>query len=201
MLTIAIQAGGQSSRMGQDKALLPFQGQPLIQRVIDRVSQLSADILITTNQPEGYRFLGFPLQPDVMPGTGALGGLFIALSAAANPFVAVVACDMPFANAQILAASLEIITSSDFDAVIPRTDFGLEPIHAVYRRETCLPAIEKALQLNRRRVIAWHQDANIRILAPNEYHHLDPLCISFWNVNSPEEFQRAEQKAMELEAT
>jgi molybdenum cofactor guanylyltransferase len=199
MLTIAIQSGGQSSRMGQDKALLPFLGKPLIQRVVARLKPLSADILITTNQPKDYQFLKFPLVPDLMPGTGALGGLYTALTAARNSFVAVVACDMPFANPDLLSECLAIILESDFDAVIPRTDFGLEPIHAVYRRETCIPAIETALQSQQRRVIAWHANANIRILLPAEYEHLDPHKLTFWNVNTPKEFQQAEQKAIELE--
>ena len=75
MLTIAVQAGGESRRMGQDKALMPFLGQPLIQRVVKRLSAIADEIIITTNQPDSYRFLGLPLFPDTRPGHGALGGL------------------------------------------------------------------------------------------------------------------------------
>jgi len=200
MLTIAIQAGGQSSRMGQDKALLSFLGQPLIQRVLDRVKHLTADILVTTNHPEGYRFLGVPLVPDILPGTGALGGLYTALKTARNPFIAVIACDLPFVNPKLLTACLDILIAANFDAAIPSTPYGLEPIHAVYRRETCLPAVEAALRANQRRVIAWHETANIRILTPDEITPIDPLGITFWNVNTPEEFQKAEAKAVELDS-
>ncbi len=85
MLTVAIQAGGESRRMGQDKALLPFLGQPLIVRVIERLKLLADEILVTTNHPQAYQFLGLPLYPDQQPGRGALGGLYTALNAASHP--------------------------------------------------------------------------------------------------------------------
>ena len=72
MFSIVIQAGGQSSRMGQDKALLPFLGEPLIQRVLDRVRPIADEILVTTNQPDSYQFLDVPLYTDVTPGRGAV---------------------------------------------------------------------------------------------------------------------------------
>ena len=95
MLTLAIQAGGRSSRMGKDKALLDFGGQPLIQQVLSRLESLADETIVTTNHPEDYHFLGFPLIPDVIPDRGALGGLYTALNAASHPLVAVVACDLP----------------------------------------------------------------------------------------------------------
>ena len=95
MLTICVQAGGESSRMGQDKALMPFLGRPLIQRVTDRLAPIADEVIVTTNHPEDYRFLGLPLFPDLKPGRGALGGLYTALSSATCESVAVVACDMP----------------------------------------------------------------------------------------------------------
>ena len=73
MLTVAIQAGGTSRRMGQDKALSPFLGQPLIQHVVNRLSSLAAEIMVTTNQPQAYSFLSLPLYLDLIPGRGAAG--------------------------------------------------------------------------------------------------------------------------------
>jgi len=198
MLTLVIQAGGQSNRMGRDKALLPFCGEPLIQRVINRLTHLPAEILVTTNQPEKFAFLNLPLYPDILPGRGALGGLYTALRAAHHPFVAVVACDMPFANPDILSTCRTRLEESEADAVLPRTEQGLEPFHAVYRRKTCLPAVEHALATGQRRVISWHQDRKIHVLLPQEIAQLDPLGLAFWNINTPEAFQQAEKKACEL---
>jgi molybdopterin-guanine dinucleotide biosynthesis protein A len=192
MITLCIQAGGKSSRMGGDKALLDFGGKPLIQQVLARMASLAPETIITTNHPEGYRFLGIPLIPDLIPERGALGGLYTALSAASNPLVAVVACDMPFANPDILRTCQDmLLADSDLDAVIPSTGHGLEPLHAVYRKETCLPAIKAALEAGKWKVISWHSDVNVRVLSPQEVAALDPKGLAFENVNTPEEFAAA----------
>ena len=88
MLTLAIQAGGESRRMGSDKALLPFLGSPLVLRLFSRLAWIADEVLVTSNQPEPYRFLGLIPIPDLLPGLGALGGLYAALSAASHPFAA-----------------------------------------------------------------------------------------------------------------
>jgi len=186
--------------MGEDKALIPFLGKPLIERVLDRVQHLGDETIITTNHPAGYRYLDLPLVPDVIPDRGALGGLYTALKAAKHPFVAVVACDMPFANPDILRlAHRQLQEQPDTDAVIPGTEHGLEPLHAVYRRSTCLPAVKAAIQADKWRLISWHQDANIHILPPEEIHQIDPRGIAFRNINTPEAFHQAEKLARDLE--
>lgn len=195
MLTVAIQAGGESRRMGQDKALIPFLGRPLIQRVIERLLPVADELIVTTNRPEAYQFLGLPLFPDLAPGRGALGGLYTALSAARQPLVAVVACDMPFVCANLLAALRDALKATDHDVAIPRPDGGLEPFHAVYRRATCLPYIEDALQADKWRVDAWFAKARIRFFDPQELRTFDPELRCFSNVNTPEELAAAEQTA------
>jgi molybdopterin-guanine dinucleotide biosynthesis protein A len=178
--------------MGQDKALLDFGGQPLIQHVIQRLAGLSAETLVTTNQPDGYRFLDVPLVTDLLPDRGALGGLYTALSAASQPLVAVVACDLPFASRELLAACRDqLLAEPGLDAVIPSTAQGLEPLHAVYRRATCLPAVQTAIAADRWKMIAWHRDANVRIMSPAESASYDPQGLAFLNVNTPEDFLRA----------
>ncbi len=198
MLSLVIQAGGQSKRMGQDKGLISFLGKPLVQRVIERLAPLADEILITTNQPEGYRFLGYRLVADLLPGKGALGGLYTALSTATSPLVAVVACDMPFASPQLLAAEQAWLSNGAYDAAIPNPSGGMEPFHAVYRRQTCLPAIKMALEANQWRADAWFAQVNIRLIPTDEILRYDPTELAFWNVNSPEELSRAEERAKSL---
>ena len=197
MLSLVVQAGGESRRMGQDKALAPFLGKTLIERVIDRLSSMADEILVTTNQPGSYAFLGLPLVQDVIPGRGALGGLYTALSAASHPLVAVVACDMPFVSAALLAFQRDLLLREGYDAVIPRTAGGTEPFHAVYDRATCLPAVQAAIQADKWRVDAWFARANVRLLAPEETHPHDPQGLAFWNVNTPEDLAEAERIATE----
>jgi molybdopterin-guanine dinucleotide biosynthesis protein A len=195
MLTVCIQAGGQSSRMGEDKALRPFLGRPLIQRVVERLTPVADELIVTTNHPDDYRFLDLRLIPDLKPGRGALGGLYTALASASHPLVAVVACDMPFARASLLRAASGLLVEENADVVIAKSNEGYEPLHAVYRRETCLPAIEAAIEADQWKVIAWFPQVRVRILTPEEVRAHDPSGLTFWNVNTPEEFSKAEEIA------
>jgi molybdopterin-guanine dinucleotide biosynthesis protein A len=201
MLTIAIQAGGQSRRMGEDKALLTFLGKPLISRVIERVAPIAHEILVTTNSPHNYQFLGVPLYPDLIPDRGALGGLHTALSAASQPLVAVIACDMPFINRDLLAAEHDRLVETGADMIIPHTGEGLEPFHAIYRREVCLPHIAIAIQQNKWRVDSWFSRVKLEMFPLDEIKHYDPQLLSFQNVNTPEELQGAINLAKKIDAT
>lgn len=196
MFTIVIQAGGKSKRMGEDKALLPFLGRPLIERVRDRVANLGEELIVVTNRPAGYQFLNVPLYQDVIPDRGALGGLYTALSVSANPLVGVVACDMPFVSAPLLEHLTTILYETDADAALPSTEGGLEPLHAVYRRATCLPLVNNALENDIWKMIGWHEQAKVRILTPQETRQHAPYPRTFWNLNTPEEFQEAEEEAL-----
>jgi len=195
MLSLVIQAGGQSARMGEDKALKLFLGRPLIQRVIERLAPIADEILVTTNCPDDYAFLGLRLVPDLVAGRGALGGLYTALASAASPIVAVAACDMPFASASLLEAATRLMVQEEADVVIARTNEGYEPFHAVYRRAACVPAIQSAIQADQWKVIAWFPQVKVRELTMGEVTRLDPSGLAFWNVNTPEEFAEAERLA------
>jgi molybdopterin-guanine dinucleotide biosynthesis protein A len=216
MLTVCIQAGGQSSRMGEDKALKTFLGRPLIQRVAERLAPIADEMIVTTNHPEDYRFLDTSTRPtpalapgasvgqsvrslrlvaDLKPGRGALGGLYTAIASASRSMVAVVACDMPFASATLLRRASRILIEEEMDVVIPQSEEGYEPLHAVYRRETCLPAIESAINADQWKVIAWFPQVKVRVLTPQEIQEYDPSGLAFWNVNTPEEFVEAEKIA------
>jgi len=197
MISIAIQAGGESRRMGQDKALLPFLGETMLDRVIKRVAPLGDELLVTTNQPASFAHFKVQLIKDQLPGTGALGGLLTALNAAQFPVVIVVACDMPFVNADILAAACDRLHSNQADVVIPLSKEGYEPFHAVYRRETCLPVIRKALENGERRLISWFPSVDVVPITENDLVQYDPLRIAFWNVNTLDELKQAEEFARE----
>lgn len=192
-LTVSIQAGGESRRMGRNKALVPFLGEPLIQRVCRRLADLGDERLLTTNTPEAFAFLGLPCFADPLPGRGALGGLYAALSAARQEWVAVVACDLPFANPDLLRLALD--HGAGFDAVVPGTERGLEPLHAVYRREACLGIVRSALDRGRLRVDGWFPEARVRVLRPEEYAGVPDHERAFVNVNDATELSGAEALA------
>lgn len=195
MLTIAIQAGGESRRMGQDKALMPFLDRPLIQHIVDRLAPIAGEVIVTTNRPQAYQFLNLPLFPDLKPGRGALGGLFTALSAAAFPVVGVIACDMPFASVTLIKTASRLLIEDGVDVVIPKSSEGLEPLHAVYRQETCQPAIQAAIAADQWKLIEWLSWVKVRVLLPEEIKELDPSGMAFHNLNTPKDFAEAEQHA------
>lgn len=195
MLTLAIQAGGESRRMGEDKALKPFLGRPLIVHLLERLERIAEEVLVTTNRPEAYRFLGVRLVSDFVQGRGALGGLYTALAAARQPLVAVVACDMPFASREFFLQARQWMLEGNWDVIVPRSEAGYEPLHALYRRETCLPAVKAVLDAGAWRVIAWFDQVRVREVAEEEMRSLDPSGRAFWNVNTPKEFAQAEEVA------
>jgi len=195
MLSVVIQAGGQSTRMGENKALKSFLGRPLIQRVSERLASSADELLVTTNQPEDFAFLKLPLFADLRPGRGPLGGLYTALVSARYPYVAVVACDMPFASAPLLVAGAGLLAQEGADVVIAETSEGYEPLHAVYRREVCIPAIEAAMDADQWRVISWFPKVKLRKLTSQELSRYDPDGNAFWNINTPVEFAEAERRA------
>ena len=194
MMTVVIQAGGESRRMGQDKGLVRLAGQSLVARAIQRLSPIADEVLVTTNRPPAYEFLGVPLFPDLIPGRGALGGLYTALSAASQPLVAVVACDMPFVNSALLEAERQALLAAQVDIVIPHTGEGLEPFHAIYRRETCLPPIQQAIETDKWRVDSWFSQVKVELFRREDILRYDPQMLSFWNINTPEDLQKAERQ-------
>ena len=182
--------------MGEDKALKPFLGRPLIQRVIGRLKPIADELIVTTNRPADYAFLRLPLFMDLKPGRGALGGLYTAVASASSPIVAVVACDMPFASKTLLETASRLLVEEEADVVIAKTDEGFEPLHAVYRRETCVPAIEASIAADQWKVIAWFPQVKVRVLTQDEVKEHDPSGRAFWNLNTPEEFAEAEKQAL-----
>ncbi len=190
MVTLAIQAGGQSRRMGRDKGLVPLAGRPMISHVIERTAHLGDDVLITTNQPEAYSFLGFPMASDPVPGAGSLAGLHTALQAARGDTVVVLACDLPFVSAPLLEYMLRL--SSEADVVIPLRDGEYEPLHAVYRR-ACLAPLESALAAGEKRMISFFPFVRVQPVESDELDRFDPRGMSFFNVNTPAELEMAER--------
>jgi len=195
MLSLALLTGGRSIRMGQDKALMPFLGRPLIQCVLERLATVGEQVLLSTNHPADYAFLNLPSYPDIQPDCGSLGGLYTALSAARHSILAAVACDMPFANPALFKYERLLLSQTGVDVVIPSKPDGLEPLHAVYRRDTCLPVVRSALEAGELKMIGWLTEVSVRIVLPEEVAHFDPHGLAFWNLNTPEEFHQAEQRA------
>ena len=132
--TGVVLAGGKSSRFGSNKALVKLAGKPLIQYPCKVLDGLFSKNLLITNTPDQYNFLGWPTVADIYPGAGPLAGIHAALSAIDTSLIFVAGCDMPFLDRKLITYLHGL--AAGFDAVVPHTAKGLEPLHAVYRRDT-----------------------------------------------------------------
>lgn len=201
-LSVAILAGGLSRRMGQDKALLEFGGRTLLEQVIDRARAVADEMfLVATSRPEYDRF-GLRLVPDRHPRAGPLGGIYTAVAASKHQFCLVLACDLPFVNPDLLAymASVE----RDYDVLVPslaaeRSDQGgketLETLHAIYSK-ACLPAMERQLNEGIFKIIAFYSEVRVRRIPEDVVRQFDPQLLSFFNTNTPAEFEWAQRKLL-----
>jgi molybdopterin-guanine dinucleotide biosynthesis protein A len=187
-----ILAGGESQRLGMDKALLELDGQTLLARTVDKAAALSDDVIVVTNNPGRYQYLGLDVRfvPDEQPGEGALMGLYSGLRAARHGAALAVACDMPFLNALLLQYMLAKSTS--YDIVVPRLKNDLlEPLHAIYSKR-CLAFMAQLLAQGRRRIFAFYADVRVHYVEEETIARFDPLHLSFVNVNTPADWQLAQ---------
>ncbi len=190
MITVAVQAGGRSSRMGRDKALLPLGGMSLIEHVLRRVEGLGEEVLITTNRPDDYGFLGKRMVEDLEPGAGALHGLLTALEAARGERILLVGCDMPFVNRNLLEYMLAIATEAE--VIIPRRGGRFQPLHAIYAK-SCAGPVRQTLEAGEKRMISFFPRIQTSIVEQETLDRYDPEGLSFFNANTPEELAHAEQ--------
>ncbi len=190
-ISAVILAGGQSARLGQEKALLSLNGQPLLARTVERLAALSDDLVVVTNHPARFRSLGLParLVPDEQPGVGSLMGIYSGLRKARYSHALVVACDMPFLNLSLLQYMVPL--ADGHDVVIPRLDGFLEPLHAIYGK-ACLGAMKRLLDKERRQIIAFLGEVRVRYVEPHEIDRFDPQRLSFVNVNTAEDWARVQ---------
>ena len=197
-VTGVIQAGGKSTRMGgRPKALLPLGGRRIVERVVAAVAPAVDDLLVVTNTPELYAFLGLPMVGDVYPDCGSLGGIYSGLKQAPGDVAFTVACDMPFLIPEVVR--LVVGRAGEADVVIPRVGGQWETLHAAYAK-SCLPAIEAQLVAGRLKIVEFFERVSVVEIAEAEVaRHRDPALV-FMNVNTPEELERARALATELDA-
>ena len=184
-VTGVILAGGESRRMGSNKALLPHRGGRFIETVYRELAGLFAEVIVVTNEPELYKFLPCRKVPDLFPGTGVLAGVHAGLRNSATPRIFVVACDMPRLNSRLIRHLAE--AGGDWDVVIPESPAGLEPLHALYHRR-CLPAMEGTLAAGQKRIVDFFQAVQVKQVSREEVAQFDPAFDSFRNINTPEEY-------------
>jgi molybdopterin-guanine dinucleotide biosynthesis protein A len=190
-LTAAILVGGQSRRMGTNKALLTLDpsGPTIVETVARKLSAVASEVVLVGSETDEYAFLDLPQIADMVPGTGVLGGIYSALAATGRPYVLVVACDLPFLNVSLLRYMAS--RPRHFDVLVPSLD-QLQPLHAIYAR-TCLPLVEESLRSGRIKVTGWFEHAKVHTLERSIVQRYDPMLLSTFNMNTPEDLETAKQ--------
>ncbi len=190
-----ILAGGASSRMGRDKALLEIGGVPLLARTARLLEPLVAGVTVI-GPPERYTASGLHVVPDDWPGLGPLGGIATALGISRREWSLIVGCDLPYLSAAWLEWLITRALASPADALVPESTRGLEPLCAIYRTR-CGPALAAAVTAGVRKVF----DAVTRLaperLTPAQWQALALGVEPFKNMNTPEDYAEARAKLEE----
>lgn len=200
-VSAAVLAGGKSSRMGTDKALVPVSpgGPVMLEMILATLQSISDDVFIVASERPAYSVFGFPVLPDHYPAGGVLGGIGSALRYARYERCLVVGCDMPLLNPAVLRLLLTLIDEAE--AVVPRTlGHGrqggaviYQPLHAVYHRR-CLPSIEQALREGKRQAVAFLPDVHVRLVDEHVIRAWDPELWSLMSIDTPERLAEIRQR-------
>ena len=189
-ITVAIQAGGESSRMGTDKAFVEYNGRSMIETVLAQVANLGQEMFIVTNNPEPYAYLGVPTVADIFPNHGPLGGIHTAISHASHPHTLVVACDMPWLKRPLLQHLISLRRTAA--VIVPRWDKFPEPLHAIYSK-ACLAPIEANLQAKQLKITRFYGQVSVRYVDRDEIEQFDENGRSFANINTPQELTQVQK--------
>lgn len=196
-MTSIILAGGKSSRLGQSKALQVIEGKSLIQRVVDRLALLSTEIIMVTAHGEAIpcsSAIRIKTVADLYPEKGPLVGIYSGLIASSSSRAIVVGCDTPFLSVDLLEYMTQI--PSTFDVVVPRTKKKAEPLCAVYSKN-CVAPILQLLEQNELRIYRLFNMVKVKYIAEAKINSFDPEHLSFFNINSPADLERARRLAIE----
>lgn len=186
-VTGLILAGGKSTRYGTNKALVEVDGVRLIDRAVRVMKAVFKEIIILTNTPADYAFLNLPMAEDLIKNLGPIGGIYTGLEIMPHDAGFFVACDMPFLNEALLRHM--VASKGDFDAVVPRMDWMLEPLHAIYTRK-CLPVIKASIEAQDYQILKCFQKFRVKYMDEEELRAFDPELRSFFNINQPKDLPK-----------
>jgi molybdenum cofactor guanylyltransferase len=188
-------AGGAASRYGGlPKGLERVAGKRIIDRVADALREVTDDLLLVANDPSANQWLpGVDVQADLVPNAGGLGGIHAALHRAQAP-VLIVAWDMPFVPAGLLAMLRELGDAADVAVPESGSRRGVEPLCAFYA-PSCLPEIQRSLDAGDLRVVGFHSAVRVARLPAEQVSAFGDPELLFMNVNTPDDLAFAEAHA------
>lgn len=189
--TAVILTGGRSSRMGRAKALLPFDGEPLIAHIVRRLGRAFAETVVVAAPDQELPTLPVALVRDDVAYQGPVSGIYHGIRAATKDVCFVTSCDAPFLNLALVSHLLSQI--SDFDVVVPFWQERFQPLHAVYRRSV-VPLLREQLERSDLRPISLYPKVRTREIYEDEVRRFDPEGLSFLNMNTPQDYEAAVER-------
>lgn len=196
-MSCIVLGGGLSTRMGQDKLSLNFGEGSLREGTLNRLSQLGEEIILVLRQgqtpPELCAHPKVKVAFDLYLGKGPLVGIYSGLKVSHDDYSLAVACDMPFLNIDLIRYLRTL--AAGVDVVIPRIGDQVEPLHAVYSK-SCLPHIEEMMREGISRVYQLLDRVKVRYVEADEIDRFDPEHLSWFNINTPADLERAKSILM-----
>lgn len=187
-LSCIILAGGENSRIGQEKAFLKIGERTFIEEQVSSLSKIFKEIIIVTNNRKNFKNMDVKVVTDIVSHLGPMGGLFTGLSVSSNIHCFVIGCDMPLINLELIKFMIDNIKEDDL--VIPLSSSGKETLYAIYSIN-CLETIKRQIELKNLKLIDILKYHKVKYISDKEINKFDPKELSFFNVNSPKDYKKA----------
>jgi len=181
-------AGGKSTRMGQDKALMRFGGKQLILRAAEILNPFVKETTLIGPQ-DRYGNLGLPVVADKWPDQGPLAAVYTGLLSSNTEWNIFLACDLPLLSRQFIQLLVERTRATHSDVVAPRTQDGWQPLSAAYHSR-CRTALARAMQGDRRSIIGLFDEVRVEAITPDEMASAGLSEGELTNMNTPEDWAR-----------
>ena len=189
-LTGIILSGGNNIRMGENKAFIELDGRRIIDRTVALFGEIFKQTILVTNEPLDYADLDLEIVVDLIPKSGSLIGIYTGLFYASYPHCFVTACDMPFINKKVI--DYIVTMKEQYDVVIPHLQDGYHPLFARYSNR-CMGFIEKLMDDDKLKITNLFNKVKVREVLPKDVSLLDPSMKSFFNLNTPEDLEKAKK--------
>jgi molybdopterin-guanine dinucleotide biosynthesis protein A len=194
-MTGIILAGGKNTRIGMDKAFLRIGDKVIIEEILAKLSTIFPKIIVVTNSPNSYCYLGVEVVRDILPDKGALGGIYSGLVASEAHYNFVLACDMPFISLNLIEYMRK--NAEGYNVVIPKPNNYFQPLHAIYSKD-CIQPIKEQLHRNDLQVFGFFNRVEVKCISAEEVKAFDPRGIAFFNINTKNDTEEAERIALDL---
>ncbi|MBI5287182.1 MAG: molybdenum cofactor guanylyltransferase [Deltaproteobacteria bacterium] len=187
MMTGIILAGGESKRMGFNKAFIEMGGMPLIERTVSLFTEVFSEVIIVSNNLQEYEHLNLMVVSDIVNGKGSLGGIYTGLIHSTHPYCFVVACDMPFLHKGLITHMIGKLRG--YDVVVPFIDGRYESLHAVYSKG-CVKHIEKSIKEDNLKIVDFYPRVRVKTIQEEDCRRHDPLLLFRTNINTIMDLER-----------